>query len=49
MTVGTSFANDPENSTKMNEIIKLVVEKIDNSKIISLLDKCLLWSSNQGN
>lgn len=47
MALGTAYSNDADNEFKIGELIKYVLEKIDNSKIIGLIDKCLLWAANE--
>lgn len=46
MSLGAAYANDQDNHSKLAELIKLVSDKIDNSKVLSLMEKCLIWSSN---
>lgn len=49
MTMGTAFANDQDNEYKLAELIRIVSEKVDNSKVVSLIDKSLLWAGNHDN
>lgn len=47
MALGTAYSNDADNEAKLSEVIKFVVERIDNSKVIGLIDKCIVWASNE--
>lgn len=47
MTLGTAYSNDADNERQIADLVRFVVEKIDNSKAIGLIDKCLVWVSNE--
>ena len=46
MALGTAYSNDCDNENKIGELVQYVIQKIDNSKVLGLIDKCLLWSAN---
>ena len=49
MSMGTAYANDPENEEKFVAIIQKIANKIDKAKSISLSEKCLVWMANTEN
>lgn len=49
MSLGTAYANDTDNEAKLIDVIRTVIQKIDNSKTMGLLDKCIAWAKNQEN